>query len=301
MLPDRCRDRLSSGQALNSSEAEYLFSFVENGGAEPDDDDKAGGVVAAAATLLVLANDWLATNPAAQARSIEVVRATVADIPTNVAAVRGRRFGRTSNDLAFAAHATMHLWLEDRSNLECEHNLVRLLTTGDLQVARVIMDLAVAWREALGDAWWRLLQLGVLWSGLVLLMPRDDDEEAAATVWGVWLARLRRFRLSGEATTIEALDFKRVAAAVGRMRFDREMRNFLAGDDAWRGEPERQIGDLLDVQFLDGLFAWLLAGDGTGDRGLDQELTLRIWDYDAMRAKQHAKTERYGEYDLPSQ
>ncbi|MCF1459707.1 hypothetical protein FS827_00055 [Agrobacterium vitis] len=58
---------------------------------------------------------------------------------------------------------------------------------------------------------------------------------------------------------------------------------------------------MLDVQFLDGLFAWLLNGDGTGDRDLDRKLTLRIWDYDVTRAKQHAKTERYGEYDLPSQ
>ncbi|WP_221094062.1 P-loop NTPase family protein [Rhizobium bangladeshense] len=301
MLSDRCRDRLSSGQELTPREAEYLFGFVQNGGAETDDDGRARCVVAAAATLLVLANDWLSAHPAARVRSNDIVRATVADIPTNVSAVRGCRFRRTSNDLAFAAHATMHLWLEDRSNLEREHDLVRLLTNGDLQVARVIMDLAVARREALGDAWWRLLQLGVLWSGLVLLMPRHEDEEAVATVWGVWLARLRRFRLSGEAATFGALDFKRVAAVVGRMRFDREMRNYLAGNEGWRGEPERQIGDLLDVQFLDGLFAWLLTGDGTGDRDLDRELTLRVWDYDATRARQHAKTERYGEYDLPSQ
>lgn len=163
------------------------------------------------------------------------------------------------------------------------------------------MDLAVANREELGDAFWRLLQLGVLWSGLVLLMPRDADEGAAATVWSIWLARLRRFRLSGETATPMAIDFKRVAAAVGRIRFDQKMRNYLADEDIWRGEPKRQVGDLLDVQYLDALFAWLLAGNGTGERALDQELTLRIWDYDLARAKQHAKTERYGEYDLPSQ
>ena len=259
MLPDRCRGRLGSGQALNSSEAEYLFGFVESGRDGTDDDDRAGCVVAAAATLLVLAHDWLSANPDARTRSIDIVRATIADVPSTVDAIRGRRFGHISNDLEFATHATMHLWLEVRSNLEREHDLVRLLTTGDRQVARVIMDLAVARREELGDALWRLLQLGVLWSGLVLLMPRHADEGAAATVWRVWLARLRRFRLSGETATPMVIDFKRVAAAIGRLRFDRKMRNYLAGEDAWRGEPERQVGDLLDVQYLDALFAWLEA------------------------------------------
>ncbi|RRU14948.1 hypothetical protein EGJ34_10115 [Stenotrophomonas sp. 278] len=48
------------------------------------------------------------------------------------------------------------------------------------------------------------------------------------------------------------------------------------------------------------LFNWLIDGDGTGDRELDTRLALRIWDYDATRARARKKKE-YGEYDLPSQ
>jgi hypothetical protein len=57
---------------------------------------------------------------------------------------------------------------------------------------------------------------------------------------------------------------------------------------------------LLDSHFLEVLFSWLIDGFGTGDRSLDTSLAFRIWDYDATRAKTHAK-EKHGEYDLPSQ
>ncbi|CAI10627.1 hypothetical protein p2A204 (plasmid) [Aromatoleum aromaticum EbN1] len=47
------------------------------------------------------------------------------------------------------------------------------------------------------------------------------------------------------------------------------------------------------------VFNWLIDGGGTGDRDLDTRLALRIWDYDATRAK--AREKKHGEYDLPSQ
>ncbi|AXF19045.1 hypothetical protein CUJ87_30750 (plasmid) [Paraburkholderia caledonica] len=47
------------------------------------------------------------------------------------------------------------------------------------------------------------------------------------------------------------------------------------------------------------MFNWLIEGGGTGDRDLDTGLALRIWDYDAKRAK--AREKKHGEYDLPSQ
>jgi hypothetical protein len=78
------------------------------------------------------------------------------------------------------------------------------------------------------------------------------------------------------------------------------MRLYIAGDVAWRGKPERERGGSLDSHFLKVLFNWLIEGDGTGDRDLDTRLALRIWDYDATRAKAREKNE-HGEYDLPSQ
>ena len=42
------------------------------------------------------------------------------------------------------------------------------------------------------------------------------------------------------------------------------------------------------------------AVSGTGDRDLDTRLALRIWEYEATRAKAREKNE-HGEYDLPSQ
>ncbi|KLD73734.1 hypothetical protein Y886_36445 [Xanthomonas hyacinthi DSM 19077] len=78
------------------------------------------------------------------------------------------------------------------------------------------------------------------------------------------------------------------------------MRLHSASGQSWRGKPERERAGLLDGHFLEVLFNWLIDGDGTGDHDLDSRLALRIWDYDATRAKARERKEG-GEYDLPSQ
>ena len=57
----------------------------------------------------------------------------------------------------------------------------------------------------------------------------------------------------------------------------------------------------LDGHVLAFVFGWLINGPGTGDRSLDTRIALSIWDYDASRAKARGKTDRHGEYDLPTQ
>ena len=302
MLPDRCRQRLRGGESLSAEEAAYLHGVLCECEADSGEGEqgRARCAIAVASTLLVLGEAWLEREPVARERALTTLRAVIAEITSEVGGIGRRRFGSLGDELIFASEAVMHLWLEDRSDSEWEASLVRLLTSGDSRAASAITVLACARRDQLGSAWWRLLLLGLLWSGMVLLMPRPGESEGAESVWPIWLARLRRFPLKGKTASAGALDFKRVAVGVGRLRYDREMRLYLGGDQAWRGEPERRYGNLLDAHYLDGLFGWLLEGEGTGDRLLDERLTLSIWDYDATRAKDHAKEDRHGEYDLPS-
>lgn len=304
LVPDKCEKRLQGGQPLTDDEAAYLFNLLqecEAGANGEDEDAKSRCRLAAAGTLVALGGAWLAQNLGAKKHALEVVRASVAGVASTGAETRSRRVGGLRDDMTFIAYAVMHRWLVDEDGFqEWETAVLRLLTSGDDQATAVVVGVAYANREQLGTAWWRLLQAGLFWSGLIMLAPHHGDDDLAEHVWDVWLARLRRFPLRGPNATPDDLDFGRVAAAQERLSFQRQLRLYNTGDKAWRGKPERERVGSLERHFLGVLFNWLIDGSGTGDRDLDMRLALRIWEYEAARGKARAK-EEYGEYDLPSQ
>ena len=304
LVPDRCEQRLRGAQPLTDDEAAYLFDLLKEceAGAEGDDEDaKLKCRFAVASTLVALGGPWLAQNHEARKHAFDVVRAGVAAAASTGEEIRGRRIGNLHDELKFVAYAVMHLWLADGDCVqEWEAAVLRLLTSGDTRGAAVVLGVAYDNRGQLGAAWWRLLRAGLFWSGLILLAPHHGDGDDAERAWKVWLARLRRFPLRGPKATPDDLDFKRVVAGRERLDFQRRMRLYNAGDQTWRGKPKRERDGLLDCHFLEVLFNWLIEGDGTGDRHLDASLALRIWDYDATRAKAHA-SKKHGEFDLPSQ
>ncbi|APG05614.1 hypothetical protein BJI69_18025 [Luteibacter rhizovicinus DSM 16549] len=300
LVPGQCEQRLRGGQPLTDDEAAYLFKLLQECQTE-DEDAKSKCRFATASTLVALGGAWLAQNLQAQKQALEVVRAGVAAAASTGEGIRELRMGGLRDELMFVAHAVMRLWLAAGDGVqEWEAAVLRLLTSGNTRVAAVVVGVAYTNREQLGAAWWRLLRAGLFWSGLILLAPRHGDGENAERVWKVWLARLRRFPLRGPSATPGDLDFKRVAAGQARLDFQRRMRLHSASGQSWRGKPERERAGLLDGHFLEVLFNWLIDGDGTGDHDLDSRLALRIWDYDATRAKARERKEG-GEYDLPSQ
>lgn len=304
LVPDQCEQRLQGRQPLTDDEATYLFNLLQECGAGAEGED--GGAkskcrFAAAGTLVALGGAWLAQNPEAQKHALEVVRAGVAAVASTAEEIRGWRLGSLRDELKFVAYAVMHLWLAGGVDVqEWETAVLRLLTGGDTRAAAVVVGVAYANREQLGTAWWRLLRAGLFWSGLVLLAPHHGDGDDVERSWRVWLARLRRFPLRGQNATPDELDFKRVVGGRERLDFQRRTRLYNAGEQTWRGKPEHERGGSLDGHFLKVLFNWLIEGGGTGDRDLDTRLALRIWDYDATRAKARAK-KKHGEYDLPGQ
>lgn len=306
LAPDRCERRLKGRQPLNDDEATYLFNLLQKCGSgaegiDEDEDAKAKCRFATAGTLIALGDAWLAQRPEAQKHALEVVRAGVAAAASTGEEIRGRRMGSLRDELKFVAYAVMHLWLADGDGVqEWESAVLRLLTSGDTRATAVVVNVAYANREQIGTAWWRLLRAGLFWSGLLLLAPHHSDGDDAERAWRVWLARLRRFPLRGPNATLDDLDFQRVVVGQKRLDFQRRMRLYNAGDQLWGGKPERERGGSLDGHFLGVLFNWLIEGDGTGDLDLDARLSLRIWDYDATRAKARKKND-YGEYGLPSQ
>lgn len=302
VIPARCERRLHSKQPLTDDEAAYLHQLLQTCEAEIDDEsNKSRCRLAAATTLIVLGGKWLEKTPGAHDQALAIVRGVVSEIPSKGSEIRNRRVASLRDELMFASHAVTHLWLDGHSGPEWEVAVLRILTSGDTRAIAVVVAITYAHRDQLGPAWWRLLLGGVLWSGLILLAPQYEDDAAAERAWSVWLARLRRFRLRGKDASPDDIDLSRVAAARARLAYDREMRIYASGERTWRGAPERRPGVTLDGHVLAVVFGWLIHGPGTGDWSLDARLSLRIWDFDAARAKAHGKRDRDGSYDLPTQ
>lgn len=254
LVPDQCEQRLQGGQPLADDEAAYLFNLLqeyEAGAQSEDEDAKSKCRFAAAGTLVALGGAWLAKNPGAQRYALEVVRAGVAAVASTGEEIRERRVGSLRDDLKCVAYAVMHQWLANGDGVqEWETAVLRLLTSGDTRATAVVVGVAYTNREQLGTAWWRLLRAGLFWSGLIMLAPYHGDGNDAERAWDMWLARLRRLPLRGPNATPDDLDFKRVVAGQERLDFQRRMRLYNAGDQAWRGKPDRERGGSLDGYFL---------------------------------------------------
>lgn len=303
LTPDHCEQRLRGGQSLTDEESVYLFGLLKECEIEVEGDDEEAKLkcrFAVAGTLVALGAAWLAQNHEAQRHSLEVLRVGVLAVSSTGEGIPERRIELVRDELKFIAHAVMHLWLADGDGVqEWETAVLHLLTSGNMHAVGVVISVAYANREQLGTAWWRLIRAGVFWSGLVMLAPRHGEDDETERVWKVWLARLRRFQLRGPHAAPEDLDFKRIVAGLERLDFQRRMRLYRAGEQAWRGVPERDRGFTLASHFLGAIFNWLIEGEGTGNRKIDTRLALRIWDYEVTRAR--GRDHEYGEYDLPSQ
>jgi hypothetical protein len=304
LLPDRCKQRLQAGQPLTDDDANYLADVVKECDAGPKGVDEAtisSCRLAAIATLITLGGAWLARNADVQARALYDVRESVASMPSTRDEIRTRRISGLGDDMTFTAYAVTQLWLNDTdSHPEWETALLKLLTSGDQRAAGVVVNGAYVEREQLGPAWWRLLWVGLLWSGLIMLTPQDGDGSAEDHVWSVWLARLRRLPIRGCHATPDDLNFGRIAAGQERLEFHRRMRLFNDGKRAWQGKPQHRLGGSLDDQFLGVLFFWLIEGDGTGNQDIDMRLATRMWEYEARRAKADQSSDE-DDYDLPGQ
>jgi hypothetical protein len=303
LLPQQCEQLLQAHQGLDECQASDLYELLK--GCEVEIAGNEGArqerTLALAATLIVLGGNGLAKMPGATGHVLFIVRTAIGKIASTGQDIRTNRIGPIHGELKFAAYAAMHLWIQnDDQAIEWERPLLQLLTSGDYGAASVVAGIAYAHRQHLGSAWWRLLQAGVLWSGLVQLSPSPGDDEDAEQIWGWWLARLRRFPLRGKDATADDLRMRRVAAGCERLAFDRRMRTFMSGDKQRRGRPKRRAGMGLDGHFLGVLFHWLINGTGTCNRAEDAKLVGSLWAYEAARAKGRAK-DSTGEYDLPSQ
>ncbi len=303
MTPYQCQKRIERGGFLTDEEAGHLYNLIITCENETIDENNkeanSSCKIAASSTLVILGTDWLTRNQTVYSHILQILRTTISEIPSTARGIRQAQFGSLLDGENLLSYAIVQLWIKDCSSTEWERAILCLLTSGNYRSSAAIVDTAYLYRDQLGNAWWRLIQLGTLWSGLRLLIPRIEGDCDAERRWNRWLLRFRAFPLREKEILPSYISLERIAKSCSRLEYRRELRLYNSGHDTWYGEPEPRLGFALDSTFLEGLFHWLIKGDGTGDWVTDKSLALSIWNYDAQRAKERSDKDD-GEYDLPS-
>ena len=117
--------------------------------------------------------------------------------------------------MQFAAYVVAENWIAAPSK-ETDEAVMRIMTGGDDTAVVVLSNLAYRSRDTLGSAWWRLLFLALLRSGLSILAPRYGDADDIEPRWQRWLRWLRSRRISGVPATIRSIDPLGVAERIAQ-------------------------------------------------------------------------------------
>lgn len=305
-LSYRCEQVLEARGELADTDAEFLGNVL----ATPQTDDEPGDEgrqvlnrLAAAATLVVCGGAWLAARPDAQEAANSQLRAAADGVATGHESMR-RQHIRFDERLRFAAHGVFHLWLGGGSEqTEWERALLCILTSGDGNAAGALGFLAHRHRTELGARWWRLLQLGTLWSTLSMYGPDYDDPPEVAVRWRDRLEWLRSHRLSGtqaDKSCLDPLGTWQRSKSLERARWCRQM----SGEDkAWlRAASDKTASRGLDTGFLAAFYRWLLAEDFRPEGEeleIGRTVILSLWAYEATFCSEHL--DERDEYRLPDQ
>ena len=286
-FPQQCRDALQRAGTLANQYAESVASLMAalDGDEEiaVEEDMLRAPRVAAAAMLLLRASDWLTGNAVIQQRAQSIIDAAIADIVDRAEAPR-LRISSAPSHLEFAAYYAVERWLTDPGK-ESDERLLRLLTSEDSAAVRVLVWSAYQNRDALGQRWWRLLYMALLWSGLSMLIPRFGDEESAKARWQRWCRWLRTRRLSAVATSSSITPLA-IAQRVERLEFRRWRRRYARDGRTFTMEPGRRLSGSLDTRFLESAFAWLLRNQAdrviqAKELEIHRQLVAAFWSHQA--------------------
>jgi hypothetical protein len=223
--------------------------------------------VAAAVVLLLGAKEWLAANEGVRDRAQAIITAAMED--TALDKDRSRfRYSMAPSYLEFVAYLVFHEWLTAPS-ADTDGALMRVLTSGEDFAAGVIASMAYVHRADLGDGWWRLLYLAVLWSGLTILRPRAGRAEESDQ--RRWLRRARWLltrRVSGLRSTVDDIRPLDVAKRVEEFEARQWEEEYRRHGRTFTRDRSRRMSGALDTHFLEITFSWLLI-----DKGLPADAT----------------------------
>ena len=262
-LPFSCRKFLEGPAHLTLEQAAVLATALDS---EPPDgeapltpDDWRLARLAAAATLSTRATEWLATQPTVRQRTRQVIQEALDTIGETPELVRDRPLQMRRSGLEYVAHAVVGEWVGPKGTTSASWSeALRVLTCGDQAATQTLMDLAYEQRVSLGEVWWRLLELALLWCALAYLAPRNDAPTAARQRWTRWLRWLRARSLSRPSTMRDHISPLRIAQRAARLERRRWVREWALERDRFGLPPDQRRSVGLDTLLVERVVHWLL-------------------------------------------
>ncbi|WP_206240177.1 hypothetical protein [Novosphingobium terrae] len=305
ILPYKCRSSIENGVKFDDQSATTLANHLANvqAGTGLDESIKARNVIALSSVLICCCYQWISRQAEAFRQVCDVVKEAALSLPDDANGVRRYRIGTFDEDMVLWGSAIMQLWLHDEENLDIwEPLVVRFLSSGEDRAIRIVRDAAFQHRSSLGDAWWRLMQVGLFWSALIMLAPREADDGIGAAVWNQWLARFRRMKIRGVPASAHAIKVSRVIEGYERLEAD-GWRKAVASKETSRRyrAPEDRVSAGVERHFLNTLFQWLLDREhplGPNEVATEFRLCLDLWGAEVREMK--SRRNEKGEYPLPS-
>lgn len=303
-LPYQCEKILAGSADVEEESADYLATLLPKTDAElVHATERLPMIAAAAATLIARGGDWKKHNPAAVARSVDVVRAVIAYVDT---LKPDRDDHHAEEALRFAARGALYAALDTSQPSSWDATLITALTADHGNALNVLMSLAERHRAELGPAWYRLNFVLLLFAGLERLSPRYGEEEDLGGRWRRRLERLRRQPVFGTKATLKIIDPTDIARRAERLLERRQERKHPDRPRRLSGKARRFAG--LSTFVLDRGFAWLLdheRAESNASEAQNHQLLSDLWACESWRME----GERDGdpldpdedeEYDLPS-
>lgn len=299
LIPSRCRELLCDGRLLSDAGAVQVFNLLQEveTDSELEEDERIRNKIALSSVLVVLASDWLGRQVAEKERAFAILTSFLEDLALSGGAKDEFDFALSDELHTFAAKAMVHLWAEQgEEGPRWDRSLLILMTSSD-RALEAVVEGALASRARLKSAWWRLLQVSVLWSGLSLLRPDSWDEEGLRQYWQSRRLRFLHLKLKGVAASRADLRLDRVAQGVGRLTLARKQRSAEADDRDLVVVPHSSYFAQLHTGVLKSAFRWLLEGVGSSSWDEDVALTLLLWGHVVARARAKAD-DATKEYDI---
>jgi hypothetical protein len=287
-FPDNCRRFVAVPVALPQAEIAAIAALMAaaDGDEAVDLDEEMirPARVAAAVVLLLGASDWLTANSTVRDRARAIVNLAMED--TAVENDRSHfRYSMAPSYLEFVAYFVFHEWLLAPS-AATDHTVMRILTSGDDRAADVIAKMAYVRRIDLGERWWRLLYLALLWSGLTILKPRLGHEDETSK--RQWLRRVRWLltrRLSGRPSSVDQIRPLELAKRVEQFEAHQWEAEYRREGRQFTRDRSRRMSGALNTHFLEIIFAWLLTDKDlpTDAAELEQRrnLLIALWSHQA--------------------
>jgi hypothetical protein len=274
--PYKCEKLISTQGVLFDEGARTLASAFESLSGEKDAEVRLVGRCALAATLMVKGGAWLSEHPSVKQEVGALIDQMVCDIGDTPDALRVSAADRGRGELKFVAYAVAYRWLVEPEDGETrERQVLRVLTCWNDAAVTTLMAVAHSNRVTLGHRWWRLLEVGLLWSALSLLLPRRYDPPLHLIApWTRWLRWLRTRKLDVPGRSVAHVNPVAIAEREEALEVLRWKRD-AGGKPQRTAGPRRHFG--LETHLLKRIFAWLLNGPAAAPE--DQQILLSLWDF----------------------